>query len=110
MIGTALSIFSMLLAREVWQLFLIPPFMAASNGLTVASLSSVVSKTAGPDRQGEILGLNASIQSLSNALPPLLAGFVAAKLTPEAPIAIGALICLSGWIVFGLTTRAAKKA
>ncbi len=108
MLGTAFSVFSMLLVREAWQLFLIPPLMAASNGLTVASLSATVSKTAGPDRQGEILGLNASIQSLSNALPPLLAGFVAARLTPEAPIAIGALICLSAWIMFGLTTRAAK--
>ncbi len=110
MLGTALSVFSMLLAREAWQLYLIPPVMAASNGLTVASLSAIVSKTAGPDRQGEILGLNASIQSLSNAVPPLLAGLVAARLSPEAPVAIGALICVCGWFVFGLTTRTAKKA
>ncbi|WKZ28629.1 MAG: MFS transporter [Patescibacteria group bacterium] len=110
MLGTALTVFSMLLVRETWQLFLIPPFMAASNALSMSSLVSVVSKTAGPERQGEILGLNASIQSLSNALPPLLAGLIAARLTPEAPIAIGAFICLVGWMAFGLATRTAKEA
>jgi DHA1 family tetracycline resistance protein-like MFS transporter len=110
MLGTTLTIFSMLLVQDAWQLYLIPPFMAASNGLSMASLTAVVSKTAGPDRQGEILGLNASLMSLSNALPPLLAGLIAARLTPEAPVAVGALICMCGWIAFGLTTRAAKKA
>jgi predicted MFS family arabinose efflux permease len=69
----------------------------------------IVSKTAGPDRQGEILGVNAGIQSLSNALPPLLAGLIAARLTPEAPVAVGAMICLLGWMAFGLTTRAARR-
>jgi len=110
MLGTSMAVFSMILVRQSWQLFLIPPFMAAFNGLSMASLTSVVSKTAGPDRQGEILGLNAGLQSLSNALPPLLAGLIAARLTPEAPVAVGALVCLCGWIAFGLTTRAAKAA
>ena len=77
MLGTSLTIFSMILVKAPWQLYLIPPFMAACNGLSMASLGSTVSKTAGPDRQGEILGLHASIQSLSGAIPPLLAGVVA---------------------------------
>jgi DHA1 family tetracycline resistance protein-like MFS transporter len=110
MLGTTLTVFSMLLVQEAWQLYLIPPFMAAANGLSMASLTAVVSKTAGPDRQGEILGLGASLQSLSGALPPLLAGLVAARFAPSAPIAVGALLCMCGWIAFGLTTRAAKKA
>lgn len=50
------------------------------------------------------------LQSLSNALPPLLAGLIAAHLTPEAPITIGAFICLVGWMAFGLATRTAKEA
>ena len=110
MFGTPMTIFAMILVRAPWQLYLIPPFMAACNALTMAGLGSTVSKTAGPERQGEILGVNAGLLSLANALPPLLAGFLAARFTPEAPVAVGALICLSGWIAFGLTTRAARKA
>ncbi len=110
MLVTAMTIFAQLFVREAWQLFLIPPFMAAANSLTMSNLMSLVSRTAGPDRQGEILGVNAGILSLSNALPPLLAGFIAARLSISAPIAIGALICICGWIAFGLATKAAKEA
>lgn len=110
MLGTPMTIFAMILVQAPWQLYLIPPFMAACNALTMASMGSVVSKTAGPERQGEILGVNAGLLSLANAIPPLLAGLLAARLTAEAPIVLGAAICLCGWFVFGLTTRAAKKA
>jgi MFS family permease len=76
----------------------------------MANLTSLVSKTAGPERQGEILGLNVSLQSLANVFPPLLAGAIAARFSTETPIAIGAAICLAAWITFGLMTRAAAKA
>jgi DHA1 family tetracycline resistance protein-like MFS transporter len=110
MFGTAMTLFAYVLVREPWQLYLIPPFMAASNALSMANLTSLVSKTAGPERQGEILGLNVSLQSLANVFPPLLAGAIAARFSTETPIAIGAAICLAAWIAFGLMTRAAAKA
>lgn len=109
MLGTALAVFSQILIHNPWYLLLVPPFMAASNALSAASLTSLVSRTAGPERQGEILGLNASLQSLSGIFPPLLAGVVAARFSSTTPIAVGALICLTGWLWFGLTTRAAKE-
>ena len=110
MFGTTMTLFAFVLVRETWQLYLIPPFMAAANGLSMASLTSLVSRTAGDERQGEILGLNVSLQSLANVLPPLMAGAIAARFSTETPIAIGAAICLCAWIAFGLMTRAAEKA
>ncbi len=109
MLGTAMTFFAYLFVRENWQLFLIPPFMAAFNGLSMASLTSLISRTAGPERQGEILGLNVSLQSLANVIPPLMAGAIAARYSTETPIAVGAVVCLVGWLWFGLTTRAAKE-
>jgi len=110
MFGTAMTLFAFVLARETWQLYLIPPFMAASNGLSMASLTSLVSRTAGPERQGEILGLNVSLQSLANVVPPLMAGAIAARWSTETPIAVGAAVCACAWIAFGLMTRSAAKA
>lgn len=110
MFGTSMALFAYVLVGERWQLYLIPPFMAASNALSMANLTSLVSKTAGPERQGEILGLNVSLQSLANVFPPLLAGAIAARFSTETPIAIGAAICACAWAAFGLMTRAARKA
>ena len=110
MFGTAMTLFAFILVGETWQLFLIPPFMAASNGLSMASLTSLVSRTAGPERQGEILGLNVSLQSLANVAPPLLAGAIAARWSTTTPIAVGSAVCLLAWAAFGLMTRAAQKA
>lgn len=110
MFGTAMTFLAYLLVRETWQLLLIPPFMAAFNGLSMASLTSQISATAGPERQGEILGLNVSLQSLANVIPPLLAGAIAARFSIDTPIAVGAAVCLTAWIAFGLMTRAARKA
>lgn len=109
MFGTAMTLFAYILVRESWQLLLIPPVMAAANGLSMASLTSLVSRTAGPERQGEILGLNVSLQSLANVVPPLLAGAIAARYSTATPIAVGALVCLTAWIAFGLMTRAASQ-
>jgi len=108
MLGTAMTLFAYILVGEPWQLLLIPPFMAASNGLSMASLTSLVSRTAGAERQGEILGLNVSLQSLANVVPPLLAGAIAARWSTTTPIAVGAAVCLCAWAAFGLMTRAAK--
>lgn len=110
MFVTSMTIFAQLLVQAEWQLFLIPPFMAVANGLTMANMGSLVSKTAGPERQGEILGMNASVQSLAGAVPPLLSGLIAARLSPTAPIAVGAVICLLGWASFGILTRSGQKA
>ncbi len=110
MFGTSMSLFAYILVQEPWQLYFIPPFMAASNALSMANLTSLVSRTAGEERQGEILGLNVSLQSLANVLPPLAAGAIAARFSTTTPIAIGAFICLCAWAAFGLMTRAAKKA
>lgn len=99
-----------LLVRAPWQIYLIPPFMAAANGLTMANMGSLVSKTAGPELQGMVLGMNASVLSLANAIPPLLSGLIAAELSPTAPVAVGAFVCLTGWMAFGLATRAAAQA
>lgn len=75
-----------------WELFLIAPFFAVGNGLTFANMTSLISRSAAPEIQGEVLGINASVQSLAQVIPPLLSGAVAATFTPETPTIMAALI------------------
>lgn len=85
--GTALAILAVSATHDVEFLYLIAPFLAISNGLSLANLTSLVSRSASAEIQGEVLGVGASVSALAISIPPLLAGFLAALIAPEAPLA-----------------------
>jgi len=74
--GSGLCILLYFLPNVWWQLLLITPFFAICNGLSQANLTALVSRSAGPKIQGEILGINASIMALAQTIPPILSGFI----------------------------------
>ena len=83
-----------------WQLLFIAPLFAIFNGLSQANSAGLVSRSVDSTIQGEILGINASVQALAQAVPPMLSGFIAAELSPEMPILVGSAVIISGWVVF----------
>lgn len=87
--------------------YLIVPFVAIGNGLSQPNLVSLVSQSAGPESQGEILGINQSIQAVGFAIPPLLAGYTAG-LNPALPVFIGSFSIFVAWLIF-LKWRQPKK-
>ena len=60
----------------------------------------VQNKKADPRKQGEVMGIAASVQSLSNALPPLLSGIFAAWFSIEAPTIIAVVFIAAGGLLF----------
>ena len=85
------------LPDSVMGLLLIVPFFAIANGLVMANLPALISRRASKDTQGEVLGINASVQALAQTAPPILSGFIAAMLAPETPVFIaGVLIVIAG--------------
>lgn len=101
-IGDGIAIAALFLPTVWWQLFLLVPFVAIFNGLTFANLTGLLSRSADKTVQGEILGINASIQALGQLIPPVIGGFIAAGLTPETPIAVAACILILAGIFFAL--------
>ncbi len=91
--------------HTAFGLALIVPLFAATNGLSMAHLPALVSKRASKETQGEMLGINMSLQSLAYAIPPILSGFIAAELTPEAPIYVAGVIIFVAWLVFVVGVR-----
>ncbi len=100
LLGVAIGIISYVFAGAWWHILYIAPILAISNGLTMANMTSLVSKSADNSIQGEILGINASVQALAQAIPPMLSGYIAAVLTPEAPIVVSSLTVVLSAVLF----------
>jgi len=94
----------LLLPEKAGFIYLILPFIAISNGLTHPNTTAIVSNLAGKESQGEILGINQSIQSLAMALPPIIAGFIA-TLHPGLPIFVGSALIFLAWMLFVFVFR-----
>lgn len=81
-------------------LYLVAPFMAMAMSLTQANLMALISRSADATIQGEVLGINGSVSALSNTLPPLFAGIMAAYFSPHAPLVLAGLIILFAGLYF----------
>jgi predicted MFS family arabinose efflux permease len=90
----------------VW-LFLIAPVSSTFNGLSLANMGGLLSRSVPRNVQGEILGIGSSIAALANSLPPLIGGFVAASIAPEAPVLAAALTMFLAWAIFAAKFRPA---
>jgi predicted MFS family arabinose efflux permease len=100
LLGVSCVMFGYLaLPSPLWLLF-IAPISSTFNGLSLANMGGLLSRSVAPQVQGEILGIGSSIQALANSLPPLFGGFVAASFAPEAPVLAAGLTMLVAWVVF----------
>jgi DHA1 family tetracycline resistance protein-like MFS transporter len=99
----ALLGYSLVPAGEYRWLFLIPPFMALGNGLTMAFNTALVSRISPRQLQGEVLGINASVMALAQSIPAILVGYVASFDKGLVLVVASGLIGLAGivfWILF----------
>jgi DHA1 family tetracycline resistance protein-like MFS transporter len=96
-IGIAL----VLLPDQAWWFYVIAPIIAISQGITSPNMTSVISEQANADQQGEILGINQSMQSLGQAIPPIIAGYLNAIDNRLPMVAAAGLIFLS-WLIYML--------
>jgi len=93
--GLALTgggLLAMLLAHRVAVLTLAVSALALGMGLTQPSLNSLISRRAGREEQGEVLGVSQSIGSLSRVLGPVAAGFFFAEFGRNAAFFWGAVL------------------
>lgn len=96
----AVSILLHFVPTVAWGLLLVTPIFAIGNGLTQSNLMGYMSRRAGKDVQGEILGINASMSALANVIPPLAAGVIAVSFTPATPIIVAAAMIFFAWALF----------
>ncbi|MCB9307787.1 MAG: MFS transporter [Lewinellaceae bacterium] len=88
-----------LLPDNPWNVMWINPFIATFQGITAPNLTTVVSAQAGAQEQGEILGINQSMISVGQMLPPVIAGYLS-TIGTSLPILAGGITILLGWLVY----------
>jgi predicted MFS family arabinose efflux permease len=106
LLGTTLMLVVYVLPIASWGLYVVAPFVSTFNGLSVVNLQGLLSRSVGPAEQGEVLGINASLQALAMGLPPLTAAAVASALSPESAIVAATLCQLAAWLAFVTLYRA----
>lgn len=87
-------------SRPVWLYFIIP-FVAVMQGMNQPNTSAIISNLTDMDKQGEILGINQSMQSIAQSIPPIIAAF-ATSININLPIMFSAVLTLTAWIIFTL--------
>ncbi len=110
LIGAGVAIFLFFVPTVWWQLLLITPIFAISNGMFQANIIALISKSVGPKVQGEVLGINSSVAALAMSIPPILSGFIAASLHPDAPVHIAGVIILLAALFFWIFYKPVKSA
>lgn len=83
---------------SIW-FFLINPFIAIFQGMTGPNLTTIISNQVSDSRQGEILGIKQSMQSVGAAIPPLIAGWLI-TFNSSYPLIVSAGLTFVGWIVY----------
>jgi DHA1 family tetracycline resistance protein-like MFS transporter len=110
LIADGIVIGLMFMAPSPMFLYILAPFFALFNGLAFSNTGALISRSADQKIQGEILGINASVQALAQLIPPIISGFIAAAFAPETPLIIAAVIVITSGITFLLFYKPPKEA
>lgn len=100
-IGLSISLLLTLLPNSLYGLFMVQPLIAMCQGLTQPNITSIISSLGTAENQGEILGIQASVQSLAFAIPPIIAGFIS-TVDYRLPVIAGSVCLLLGWLIYVL--------
>jgi len=102
LISTGVLILAFFLPTVWWGLLFVVPFFGIPNGLSQAFLPTIISRSAEQSRQGEILGINASVAALAQSIPPIIAGYLAAQIVATAPIYVASVFIVLAGVIFWL--------
>ena len=105
LLGVSLVMLAYLVAPTPAWLFLIAPISSTFNGLSLANMGGLLSRSVAPQVQGEILGIGSSIAALANSIPPMVGGLVAYTFAPAAPVLAAGLTMMLAWAIFTVLYR-----
>jgi MFS family permease len=94
------------LANQPWQLYGLVGLAALGSGLSIPSLSSLISRAATSANQGQVMGGMQSILSLAAITGPAVAGLAFERINPAAPYWLGSLFALGALVLYSRGGRA----
>lgn len=98
----------MMTQAPAWPLMMIGiTFTTAGGGMYVTTMTSLVSKQAGQDERGLVIGAYQSLGWFGRTIGPPVAGLLFGLFTPNMPLYAGALILVPALLLLALTMRPA---
>lgn len=92
-------------ASPVWQVAMVGfAFVCLGQSICFPNLTALISQSAPPERQGEMLGLNMSSNALARIGGPIYAGQLFSLVAPGAPFLLTAALIMPAF-VFALQVR-----
>jgi MFS transporter, DHA1 family, tetracycline resistance protein len=107
LILAGLGLFLNLWAHNTTELLLVTPVFAIFLGQTIANSTALVSTSVGPEIQGEVLGINFSVQALAQAIPAAMSGYLA-QIGIATPVIAGGGAVILGGLVFWILYRPSR--
>ncbi len=103
MFGQAGVMVVYLLANSTLPIYLIIPVFTLFNGLTIANITSLISRSAEPGKQGAAMGISSGVQSLAQVPASALIGYITGSGTgAKTPLLFAAITIGLGGVVFNL--------
>ena len=100
-LGLALGFILLLLPNDKSWIFLVIPVLALFQGLSQPNITALISLQGKDNSQGDILGGNQSINSLAQAIPPIISGVIF-SININLPISVAAAVTFIAWIIFAI--------
>lgn len=89
----------LLIPDQTLGLYLLLPLVAINQGVANPNISATVSNMAPAHLQGQTLGMQQSVQSLAQVIPPLIGG-AALSISASSPIWLASISILLAWLAF----------
>ena len=99
MLSMATGLFLFTFMPSMGLVYALMPVIAIGNGLSIANMNALISKSVSAEKQGVALGINGSLAALGNSVIPIAAGAASGLLATSAPFIIGAVFVLFAWAV-----------
>lgn len=97
MVIVACAIASMPFMPSLMYAYILIPFITIPQGLSMANIGALISKSVAADKQGAALGINGSLGALAQGIVPALAGGIGALAGVSFPYIIAGLCIIIAW-------------
>jgi len=101
--GTGFFLIMLILPTDSTWFLVILPLVAIAQGITIPNITTILSNAVSDNEQGEIMGINQSVQAFAT-IAPVFAGF-GVNLWIKFPLVIAAVSALFAWIIFHYTDK-----
>ncbi len=103
MFGTAVAVLLILGITTTKSAIFISPLIPMFVAMNMANLIALVSSVAKSEIQGEVMGINSSVEALAQAIPAIMSGYIASVAVWMPSVVAAITMTLAGilfWILF----------